>query len=281
MFLTEEGKDEAKRRWREVEDGNYRLESELEDEMKSITLMGIPMEYPALFLEEYMLHDGTNLSKGLRRIIYKELKRPLGKTVYVEPDMPAYLVGPVTLPITEMTLFCDRCLQKGHLIYGCPNDVKCRRCKENGHTADKCVYLQESRVSRWKQRAENPTDQTDTNKMTTNPVQDAVDAFMTVVVRDDLKKRQRAKTEHTDDNPTQDLPDNTQDNNTLTNSDEDKQSVATTNESTHDDSTTDGHNTSTNTEDNSTMDSAPSSTPTSPDVQETRQWGTQQKRKNS
>ena len=189
--------------------------------------------------------------------------------------MPAYLVGPVMLPITEMTLFCDRCLQRGHLIYGCPNDVKYRRCKENGHTADKCVYLQENRVSQWKQqRADNPTD-----KMDTNPVQDAVDTFMTSVIQDNTKTKQRTPTDQNNDSPTTDQPDATQGNSALTNSDSDKHSVMTTNASTDDDSTTDGQNTSTNTEDNSTTDSAPSSTPNSPDVQETKQWGTQQKGK--
>ena len=199
--------------------------------------------------------------------------------------MPAYLVGPVTLPITEMTLLCNRCLQKGHLSYGCPNDVKCRRCKENGHTADKCVYLQEHRVSQWKQqRADNPTD-----KMDTNPVQDALDTFMTAVIQDNKKTRQPTPTDQNDNSPTKDQtaatqdhtdqnndshtkdqPEATQDNSALTDSDDDRHSVMTANASTDDDSTTDGQNTLTNTEDNSTTDSAPSSMLTSPDVQETK-----------
>ena len=145
MFKSEKEKEKAKRRWPEVDDGNYRMEKD-EQDTKSLTLMNIPMEYPDHFLEQYMMryvteptaehltHDGTNLSNGLRLIKYKELRRPIGKMAYVGPDMPAYLVGPVTLPITEMTLFCDRCLQTGHLIFDCPNDVKCRRCRENGHT---------------------------------------------------------------------------------------------------------------------------------------------------
>ena len=135
----------------------------------------------------------------------RNLKRPLGKTVFVGPDMPAYLVGPVTLPITEMTLFCDRCLQKGHLSYGCPNDVKCCRCKENGHTADKCVYLQEHRVSQRKQqRADTPTD-----KPTTNPVHDAVDTFMTSVIHAEKTRQKPAPTDQTNDSTMKEQPETT------------------------------------------------------------------------
>ena len=72
IFVSEEEKEKAKRIWPEVDDGNYRLE--IHAEKRSLTLMGIPMEYPDHFLEEYMkryvtdprsehlTHDGTNIS---------------------------------------------------------------------------------------------------------------------------------------------------------------------------------------------------------------------------
>ena len=79
---------------------------------------GVSRPYCQRIFEEVLIdkqihcaaHPNTTINNGLCEIQYKGLQNAIGKTLFVGPNKPAYQVGPVQLLMSEISLFCDRCL---------------------------------------------------------------------------------------------------------------------------------------------------------------------------
>ena len=164
MFHTKADKHTAIRKWKATKIDNeiFKMEiDETEKKSNSIKLQGIPLEYPDFAVEEYLKkyfenpivtndnYPHTNYKNGIRTVEYSYLKRQINRVLYVGKNMPAYQIGPLELPMSDIRLYCENCLEEGHLQYGCENAVVCRRCDEKGHTSEKCEFIHQQRKDAW------------------------------------------------------------------------------------------------------------------------------------
>jgi hypothetical protein len=120
-------------------------------EEQSMILEGIPMEYPKIAIIEYLLkylnhpevydirYKNSHIKTGQRKIVHKGIKRPIGRKIYVGPDIAAWVKAPSHLPLSMLELKCSKCLETGHLQFGCEEDPRCYRCRQTGHIGRDCT----------------------------------------------------------------------------------------------------------------------------------------------
>ena len=75
---------------------------------------------------------------GELKITHKGLKKPLGKRVWIGPNVSAYVKETSIASWDNCVPICSNCLDQGHLYHTCNQPQKCRKCRKVGHIAQDC-----------------------------------------------------------------------------------------------------------------------------------------------
>jgi hypothetical protein len=153
-FETEEIKESMQRVWSQAQ-GEKERTFKIQDEERTLiqqtmTLDGIPIEVEDLVIVEhlkkyvkdprivFMTLPGLKIQIDKLIVYHDGPKRPIGKYVCVAPNAPVMVTSASTMPVSCQPLRCVKCLQDGHLVYGCANEGRCTKCTKTGHQAREC-----------------------------------------------------------------------------------------------------------------------------------------------
>lgn len=155
LFKDEDEKEKELEKWKKhAEEKTCKFSPDAENEetkvLQNIILEGIPWEYPTIAVEEYLkkyfvkpkvqytFWPNTEYLDGNRKITHEGLKRSIERKIYVGPNIPAWIKQQSHQPLANFKLKCKRCLQEGHLHYGCEKQIRCFKCKKEGHQGREC-----------------------------------------------------------------------------------------------------------------------------------------------
>ena len=142
-------RNEVERSFKENKESLYKI-VENEEEPYSLTIDGLHAEYPTLAITEYLhkyfedprverlYHDGTHFLNGKATVTHKGAKMEIKRFIYVGPNMSVKVLGHNHIPLEDFKVRCTRCLQDNHLVYSCKNQMRCSKCKEQGHQRREC-----------------------------------------------------------------------------------------------------------------------------------------------
>ena len=153
-FKDIESKDNIMRHWiQNADEGEalFRPIEKIGNETYTLTLEGIPLEYPDDAAQQYLckyLHEPTvtkqrhknrGLFNGIRLVTFTGIKRPILRKLYVGPSVSGWVKSNSFDHIGDITLKCSNCQEYGHLQFDCKKETVCTRCKEKGHNQKDCL----------------------------------------------------------------------------------------------------------------------------------------------
>ena len=147
-YNREREREEAEETFRVSDTGFVLVESQLESQ--TMVLTGIPVEYSRRALheniakyvknpdiEEVYMQD-THIKTGNIKVKHEGMKRPIGRKLYVGPNIGAFVKETSHIAMGQIDLKCVNCLQQGHLQWNCKREKKCFRCRGEGHVGREC-----------------------------------------------------------------------------------------------------------------------------------------------
>ena len=110
-----------------------------------------------IFMTQYVIdpeakvlrHPKYYFEIGEIKINHKGLKKPLGRRLWVGPNVSATIKESSMVPWENMAPQCSNYIEFGHILYTCTRPQKCRNCRKEGHQAKNCTKC--PRCTKWGQ----------------------------------------------------------------------------------------------------------------------------------